>query len=209
MQQLTWVTSYSPKHHIEPKAPSWSWLCRPVEINTPDYFSPTDDWAIPNEDMKIDDIDIQTVGGDEMSEVLSAHLKVTATLIPTSYSVVLSDCGPISASFKLRNAEVLFMADVQDEEILEQPLFSTICIYRKHDEPSGGKEVRMARGLVLKPTGQKKGQYYRVGCFLTKKTPGLDQKILCKADAAEKAQMTQDLYEEYHEDTDKYTFAVV
>ncbi|CZR70070.1 uncharacterized protein PAC_19971 [Phialocephala subalpina] len=183
LQQLTWVTSYAPETFIAPKSPTWSWLCRPVEINTPDFFPPTDDWAIPMEDMKIEDIDVRTVDGNEMSEVLSGQLRVIARLIPTWYAVVFGDCGAISASFTLRNTEGFFTAGVQDEEIHEQPLFTTICIYRKLDALEG--------------------------CFLAKKIPDLDKKIPRRAGAAEKAKMTEDLYEKYHEETDKYTFAIV
>jgi hypothetical protein len=71
------------------------------------------------------------------------------------------------------------------------------------------------QGLVLSPSGQKKGQYKRVGYFTVdcRAVPvapsGFEQAIIGRGDEAEKAEMTEDLYEVYDEKDDRYTFTII
>ena len=66
-------------------------------------------------------------------------------------------------------------------------------------------------GLLLKATGKEKGQYERVGLLRT--SSGKDSinphVTAFGGDQAEKAMITNELYEEYDEATREYTFTIV
>lgn len=168
--------------------------------------------------MRIEDVDVITIDGDEMSEVLSGNLRVTAKLIPAARSHGSINLGSWNtAGITIRNFTFAFWPDVPNEE-LDGPLFSTICTCRLNRMRTGsliGERVQRPRktwcirGLVLKSTGQEKGQFYRVGCYLSLFESDMDKTIHCKANKKESGLIVPDLYEVYYEASDKYRFTIV
>lgn len=194
VEQLSWMNRSDRWDVIVLNPPTWSWACRPGSITQPRL--------IPGliADMTVGEIKILTVDGDDKSQVISGHLQVTARLIPVRCNdfVYRSDC-------RLRDSVIEIKYDVSNNQLQGQ-LFGTICVYKKYDS-SGYSDVR---GLILKATEQERGQYRRVGGYNDFVTAlnGSDS-ILRAANPDEKAQITPDLYEKYHEDTDKYTFTII
>jgi hypothetical protein len=166
-------------------------------------------------EMVVKDANVQTIDGNEMSETLGGCFRLAVRLILVT-ATALSDAPNLT----LRYCRLRFYTDAPNDQ-LDGRLLVTVS-HRRWSRYQNGTE---ARGLVPRPTSQK-GQYYHVGSFTKDRgfatdvgfpgvfgggarPPSVEEVFFSRADAAEKAQITEDLYEEYHGDMDKYTFTII
>jgi hypothetical protein len=213
VEQLAWI-GLDPYSHMH-KAPSWSWACRPGKLMLSLEADELDALDKNPVEMVAKDVSLRTIDGNEMSQALSGCLQLTARLVLVT-AIALSSAPNLT----MRYCRLRFYTDVLNDQ-LDGRLLVTIS-YRRWSRPENGTE---ARGLVLRQTGQN-GQHYRVGSFTTDhgfatddgfsghvgggaRLPSVEEVFFSRADAVEKAQITEDLYEEYHEDMDKYTFTII
>jgi hypothetical protein len=196
-RQLTWYKNRPAGSSITkttPSSPSWTWLSN-LEAGSRNNLIYRSQNIGPC-DMKVEGAHIVTIDGSEFSQVVSGSLRVTARLIPVQYNETSSE-----VEFRgIRRSAKLDIA-ITD---LKVKLFCTICFY----EEDGRKYPFYYVALLLRRTIGKRGFYHRVGRVAIHR--GINGKdLLCRGEAMEKAEITEDCYEIYHEDIDKYTFTII
>jgi len=206
VEQLTWASSFNGPRPKACQPPSWSWACRPGVIG----FRASANDPPRHSEIILEDVDVRTVDGNEMSQVLSGCLRLTGRLIPITFRHRPGEM-PIEGSsgnvgeIEVHGAVFTFWSDVANAE-LEGQLYSTTCI----SDLEWSNDAKVL-GLVLKPTGKERGQYHRVGLFQTYTSGSYkrEQPLLSRANPVGKALITKYLYKIYHKDIDKYTFTIV
>ncbi|PQE29977.1 heterokaryon incompatibility protein [Rutstroemia sp. NJR-2017a WRK4] len=190
-KNIPWPPGSSSIAKTTASSPSWTWLSN-MEVGI------SISYVVPGRgscDMKVEDVHVVTIDGNEFSQAISGSLLVTARLIPVQYD----GRGPEVELRRIRRY-VHFDIAITDPKV---KLFCTICVLI-----DDVKENSFFEGLLLRRTIGKRGFYHRVGMVPT--TRGTDtKKILCRGEAMEKAEITEDCYEIYHEDIDKYTFTII
>ncbi|KAE8452608.1 hypothetical protein EG329_013867 [Mollisiaceae sp. DMI_Dod_QoI] len=198
VHQLCWQSLECVRPEDTYQAPTWSWASRPTEAS---YSTITTVLANPSTHIKIQEVEVVTNDDNEMSQAVSGYLRATGELIPVHFKEV-SGVG-VRWLHNVRGRSFKFIPDIPPLE-LSGTLYCTICLIGQR----GNGDV--ATGLVLRPTRQAIGQYHRVG-FLDSQFFGQKgmRSMLGKVTSAEKAQMTEDLYETFDEETNLYTFTIV
>jgi hypothetical protein len=90
--------------------------------------------------VKVQEVEVKTTDGDEMSEVIYGCLKLKKPLPPVTLDPGSEDL------LKMRQCIFRFTPDVADDP-MEGNLYGTTCFYRSPDAITG-KTYRDARGLV-------------------------------------------------------------
>jgi hypothetical protein len=194
-KQLTWYKYHpvgSPITKTTPSSPSWTWLSN-LEAESWNIYISRD---IGPCDMKVEGAHIATIDGSEFSQVISGSLRVTARLFPVQYNETRSE-----VEFRHMRCFAYLDIAITDPKV---KLFCTICFY----EEDWKKDPFFFETLLLRRTSGKRGVYHRVGrVAIHSSTDG--KNILSRGEAMEKAEITEDCYEVYHEDIDKYTFTII
>jgi len=197
-------------------APSWSWAAIPGEVH---YDATTSvrnkrnrkfmDLAEVHQCATMKNVEVKTIDGSEMSQAISGYLQLSGSLLPSSIDSVYR--------IKVRNSLFNFSGDAEffDDTFDNRTYYSVPLFYYKFDS-----KVK-TEGLVLKHSGEK-GQFERVGYFSDIDHLYYDggdrdlnrheswwSMIIGRGDDAEKALMTENLYEEYDEGSNRYTFTII
>ncbi|CZR67421.1 uncharacterized protein PAC_17320 [Phialocephala subalpina] len=200
VHQLLWKTYEHCASSGSYQAPSWSWASEPRVVSLRGYnlhslHSSEQDLekSQMTELVTVEKVEVVTVDGNPMSQVI--------------YSKALSG---YRASSKIRGVDFWFHPDndPRGEDVVQASTFMCVILVRvkeSNDSPDG------VEGLILRATGKAKGQYERIALVqsssrdrgVVRMYPGYVK------DQKEKDMMTEDLYEEYNQETDSYTFTIV
>jgi hypothetical protein len=196
-------------------APTWSWASCPGNIRYDLQM-----WSHrerPNL-FRVLEMEAETSSENEMGPIVHGRLQVAGKLIPVTISDDLMLSAPnelcgilVKDGVRIRCKGLSFAPDVPTGPTLGRYYCTTV----KYLVQSNRVDL-LVSGLVWRHTGRRRGEFRRVGYFyklwgnLTIGEQDDLEKLLCgRGDAAEKAQMTEELYETYDEETDLYTFTVV
>jgi hypothetical protein len=163
--------------------------------------------------VSLKDVEVTTRDGNEMGQVVYGYLRLRGLLIPSATKLAAdkSSASENRLEIQIRQCSFDFVPDFINElgELgMAAICYSTPCLFIALGP------LFQVEGLVLRPTGSK-GQFKRVGFFssfsnLHMDTVGQFEKaIIGRGNDAEKALMTEDLYEEYDEEEDRYTFSII
>jgi hypothetical protein len=211
VSQLLWENAANSTRSTTYQAPSWSWASRPGQVNFPSNHE------YREVAVNLLEIGVSTVGKSRFGQVTSGFVKMVGRLIPISLDdPILNRAIQLlfeGSSFRytthtchfLRRINVIdFLPDIweglEGRESLLETFYCTPLIYT-----DGSLGLKYAQGLVLRSTGIEKGQYKRVGLFCADNLKG----VLPRAEQEERSKMTEDLYEAYDEETDRYTFTII
>lgn len=162
--QLCWVSSGEGRRIVPYEAPTWSWASlEHGEIFCDDLGNeePTEKAFTPW--ISISDIRLQRLGHDPLGQLAMANLCISCSYLLHVTIVRESEkmCQMIIANRNITNyvwsydcADVLPLHNVQ---YLLMPAFEGPI--------RDGNRKTHIRGLILQPTGQEQGQYYRLGMF--------------------------------------------
>ena len=226
VSQLLWRRIGRADRHSTYRAPSWSWASSPGKADfdrwlsgsmTVESFSSYKERLKGYKNVVLENVDVRTMDGNELSQVIHGTLRQSGILIP-SYITPLKDRSPESeVRYQIAMRQIAFdffpdTGDELDQSFLSQAYYSIACFCWK------SKRVGLFRtkGLVLKPTYQK-GEYQRVGYFrkqgyiLLEQFQGelLGDALTEDGDVQEKTLMTENLYEEYNKENHLYTFTII
>jgi hypothetical protein len=206
--QLLWKNAATSTRSTTYQAPSWSWASRSGKVEFP--------WGAEHGEVAVNllDIGVTTIGRSTFGQVTSGFVKMVGCLIPISLEHPVFNRSvnpPFEESYFTtetilvlrRNGKSKIMDFVPDVweggESFLGAFYCTPLIYDDH------LVVNLVAGLVLRATGIEKGQYQRVGLFIG----DLHKDVLSGAEQEERSKMTEDLYEAYDEETNKYTFTII
>jgi hypothetical protein len=188
-------------------APTWSWasVTCPVIASEASLF--WGEYPEPNKIINIKEVKIQTLDRDEMGSVVGGYLRLIAMLVP----------GTIEQDSKATSEFFPWGQNSQGEENatwvrLDDPTSETTgTYYYVPFVPS----FRHPMGLVLKHVDGCTGRFERVGTFhIDEQRVGFERRrpesISTKSATEERNRIiSEELYEEYDEETDRYTFTIV
>jgi hypothetical protein len=192
-------------------APSWSWasVACPVALESQDIwkFGSIQDTGI----VKIKDAKMQTLYGDEMGPVTGGVLRIIGMLLPGTIeqnSEFAIGCFPRSQeSPPNRPGESCTWVRLDDTSVEAKGTHYFVPFYYTRTNPMG---------LVLKHIDGFKGRFERVGVFGVFGSLGerwrdpWSESISTKRATKEGDELiTENLWEEYDEETDRYTFTIV
>jgi hypothetical protein len=207
VSQLVWRSSGRSKRTSTYQAPTWSWASRPgpVVFDRSGYL-----WQ---QFVTMQDVEVRTADGNEMGYVVYGCIRLQGLLIPS-----FTNAEKDRTSTKGKGLEILvrqysseFTPDMSDdfaETYQDERLCCIPCFF------SNGSSVFWMQGLVLRPSGEK-GRYRRVGAFTCSRSGGIEfgkhfkRALVIRGNAAEKALINEDLYEDYDEESDRYTFTII
>lgn len=187
----------------------WSWASRTRQVtiynNTEmreviGILLPSKPWSQSEKELAfVCDIETITTHGDPMAQVTYGCLRMQGVLIPT----VLNG----NAKLKIRGIPCDVKADISTEKFVGR-FFCVIYvdIYWWFDGPSYAAE-----GLLLRCTGNKKGQYERVGHISVSYLEGSFENAFRHSarSRAEREIIPEELYERYDNESGLYTFSIV
>jgi hypothetical protein len=164
---------------------------------------------------KIQEKNIETVDGSEMGLVVSGYLRLVGKFIPVDFSTLSYAVGSCQikmppdnfhggSPFHVRYLTVSFYQDITNER-LEGIYYFVPMLYATDMRFS----FSIVYGLVLKRIGETKGEFQRVGMFVGDVNLADSAYFFTKASENERRALAQDLYEEYHRETDTYTFKII
>lgn len=169
---LLWTRHSYPKVDLDLyTAPTWSWASRPGSIKA-DAATRTKDWWV-----KVLDINVCPVGNDPLGELRGGSISMAcksmihAKSLPTrnrGYQLSVDIHIPIA---NLRSS----MIPRWDNEDLVYDEFFLVKFYSPGSINTHSLDPPATRGLILVPTGTKRGQYTRVGHFQDEKAPRYTQ----------------------------------
>lgn len=211
--QLVWRTIGTSTRPSTYQAPTWSWASRPGEVffDTSGSLSKGYLWQ---QFVTIQDVEVRTTDGNEMSHVLYGCLHLQGLLIPSPIRP-----GKLGASEGGKNLVILvrqywseFTPDICDDppETYQDRIYYCLpCFF------SDNGSVFWMQGLVLQRSGER-GHYLRVGAFTCSRGgtsiefgKNFKRALTIRGSLEEKSLMTWDHYEDYDEENDRYTFTII
>ncbi len=200
-------------------APSWSWASSssPYGVEYPWCYREPSYLPQTLNPFKSVAIEAEIPNANEMSPVLNGRLRIVGKLIPATLKEKPTvrnsrwKLESVSHGVKIRKGIFQFAPDSYDGDLIGNYYCTTLLYSIERD-----KVFSDIAGLVLEPTG-KDGEFRRVGCYFAnyfvrvrkESVEGFEACLCGRGDRAEKAQMTSELYDEYDEEGDMYTFSVV
>jgi hypothetical protein len=207
--QLLWKSRGESVRTDSYQAPSWSWASRtgPVSMYTNMAIEAAlgiqplaKHWSQSDMELAfVVEVETVTTNGDPMSPAMSSCLRMKGILIP----VVLKDG---KKEFEIRGHKWDVRADILSEKLVGRYAF-VVCVYSDfwYDGP-----WYAAHGLLLRSTGEMKGQYQRVGYVSISSKKDFMVEFRREARNLDKEKiMTEDLYERYDDESKLYTFTIV
>lgn len=195
--QLLWYCLGSWTRTSVSKAPSWSWVSSPGEVRYRLDVYNIDD--LRYDLFKVLSIEAESSEGDEV-RVVDGRLqvgKLTPVTLTKTSELSESEEGDASRfdhQVKIRKKSFEFIPDI---DYPPGKYYSTTLKYHVQ----GNRYCTFVSGLVWKPTGRRRGEFRRVGCFnghydellTVKELDDLDAYLCGRGDASEKTQMTEEL----------------
>lgn len=179
INQLCWHREVGYSEHIQPNAedwkddylgPSWSWVSLGHCVSLRDGVNTKFDLL----HARIINVDIKYTTSDSFGAVSSAELHLTCDFL-TMLSVPLPMEPPNTHGLFLghgANAKV-WGVDVELRFRLDyRSKGGTYCLVPLRSKPTGLEKANLISGLLLQPTGNKVGEYSRVGIFTSKQLGG-------------------------------------
>jgi hypothetical protein len=202
LPQLLWRSVGEAKRTTTYQAPTWSWASRPGEVEFVGslYFFGTLNWYV-----SLQAVEVGSTDCNEMSQVMNGYLQLKGLLVPSSIEVCEDETSVTGTRLEIciRQRSYDFTPDASDEiddAFMSGRYYCVPCI--------------LCIGLVLRSSGQK-GQFKRIGVFEynhqreTIYRYGIEEEITSRGEDAEKALIAEDLFEEYNEEEDRYTFTII
>ena len=151
------------------QAPSWSWasINGPIQVSGGEQYNPDEYIA------KVVNSDVELAGEDPFGQVISGRLQVQGCLATATLNRVYYR-GTGFWSTRINQTEVYYVLDEDpDEDEISCFVLPLVAFSNKSSTSDQESKVSYAmRGLILQPTGGRKGEFTRRGTFAASNAHG-------------------------------------